>query len=226
MTVQAPATSAVRALATLADPGGPVAEAFRNLRATLIQGRQYPPLHALLLCGADGRADAAIAAANLAVVLAQLGKRVALVDADLRSPQLHRLWQLERNTGGLSGALQAEAPAPALHDVGVAGLAVLTAGPAGSGTADLLAGPRMAALLAALRTAYDYVVVVTAPLLTAADAISVAPHVDGVALVIQAGASKHPAVRQAVLRLEGVHAHLLGAIMTQVRPDRGFLPIP
>ena len=110
--------------------------------------------------------------------------------------------------------------------MGVAGLAVLTAGPVESGTADLLAGPRMTALLATLRTEYDYVVVVTAPLLTAADAISVAPQVDGVALVIQAGASKHPAVQQAVLRLEGVHAHLLGAIMTQVRPDRGFLPLP
>ena len=130
-------------------------------------------------------------AANLAVALTQSGKRVTLVDGDLRMPTLHTLFEAD-NTAGLSAVLRGSADArAALRDSGIPQLALLPAGPATQDSHQLLAGPAKATLLQSLTQQADYVVLNLPPVLGRSDALELAPLLDGVFLLLRAGLQQH-----------------------------------
>ena len=159
--------------------------------------------------------------ANLAAVMAGAGKRVVVVDADLRRPTQHRFHGL-RNEVGLSSLLVGEAKEPdtVLRPTKLEGLQVLTAGPIPPNPAVLLGSDRMKNLLAQLAERFDVVIIDSPPLFAAADASILAGIATGTILVAEAGKTKAVVVLQAAEDLKRVSKLFLGVILNFVGDPR------
>ncbi len=211
-------------LVTVTNPRLPVAEAYRTLRTNLEFASLERPLRTLLVTSPGPEEDKSVVLANLAVVIAQAGKRVILVDGDLRRPRQHELFGLS-NTVGLSTVLRGEASvALPLADGGVAGLSVLPSGPLPPNPAELLASRRMSELIATLSDQADMVLFDAPPVVAVTDAAILAGQVDGVLLVIHARQTKREHAQRAKDLLEKVHARLLGAVLNNVEFDASLQP--
>ena len=157
-------------------------------------------------------------AANLAAAAAMAGRRVVLVDGDLRKPQVHRLFRA-RNESGLSSILKGDAiVAEAVQRLdGVKGLALLSAGPPPPDPAELLVNERLGLTLRALARAADLVVVDAPPLLAVTDPTVIVQHCDAVLMVATAGLSSRGEWAEAMPRLALVDANVVGTVLLQ--PD-------
>ena len=206
-------------LTALTDPQSAAAEAYQSLRTSLEFSRLGQEVVTLLLAAVDSIPDKSSAVANLAVVMAQAGDRVILVDGDLRRPQQHEIFGLP-NLQGLSTWLQA-AGEPPLQSSGVDNLQVLVSGPVGGNPVALLSAKRLGERLAVLRKQADYVLIDAPPVLAVTDAALWASQVDGVVLLVNAGATKRDEAQRAKTVLEGVQAKLLGAVLLNAEKGAG-----
>jgi len=206
-------------LTALTDPQSAAAEAYQSLRTSLEFSRLGHDVVTLLLAAVDSIPDKSSAVANLAVVMAQAGDRVILVDGDLRRPQQHEIFGLP-NVQGLSTWLQA-AGEPPLQSSGIDNLQVLAAGPVGGNPVALLSAKRLGERLAVLRKQADYVLIDAPPVLAVTDAALWASQVDGVVLLVNAGATKRDEAQRAKTVLEGVQAKLLGAVLLNAEKGAG-----
>ena len=158
---------------------------------------------------------------NLAVVLAQDGKAVVLIDADLRRPMQHTIFQVE-NSQGLSDLLvDGEAPIDGrLQDTGIENLRLLTSGPLPPNPSELLGSQSMGRLVKRLEGAADIVLFDVAPVLPVTDAAVLAPQVDGVLLIAEAGRTRRGEAKWAAENLCRVGANLLGAALNRIKVGR------
>jgi non-specific protein-tyrosine kinase len=207
-------------LVTVSDPQSPVSEAYRSLRTNLAFATPDDALRTLLVTSPAADEDRSATVANLAVVTAQSGRRVIAVDCDLRRPALHVLFGLD-NADGLSSALRSETPPEglALQATSVDGLHVLTSGPLPPNPAEMLGSQRMGALVRDLAARADLVLFDAPPLVPVTDAAILAPQLDGVLLVLTAGASRRDHTERARDTLDKVGATLVGVVVTDVEPD-------
>jgi len=197
-----------------------IGEAYRVLRTNLQFAAVGRPLRVLLVTSASPSEGKSITSANLAIALAQNGRRVILVDCDLRKPRLHRVLNLPNNVGLTIALVDAEvAPVSLLQECEVPGLRVLTSGPLPPNPAEILGTARMRELLAALAEQADILVVDSPPMLAVADAAILASQVDGVLLVVDAGKTRRGFAQQALLRLQQVQAPVVGVVLNRV-PQR------
>jgi capsular exopolysaccharide synthesis family protein len=202
-------------LITLTDPTSPSAEAYRRLRVNLVSAGKKTPLQIVLVVAAGSDDEKAQVVANLAVSFARVGKRVIVVDCDLRHPAQHLLFGLD-NSAGITTALGSTSGSLPVQATGVANLWVLTSGPAVDVPADAIASPAMADLIARLRKEADLVLLDAPPVMLATDAVELATRVDGVLMTVNAGHTKRGEAQRAKEQLEQVGANLLGAIMVNV----------
>jgi capsular exopolysaccharide synthesis family protein len=194
-------------------PRTAAAEAFRKLRtnfAFLSVDRDSVCCVVTSPNAADGKSTVA---ANLAVALAQSGQRVALVDADLRKPSLHKVFDLSQRVGTTTVLLDQADVHDALQHPGQGLPAVLTAGQLPPNPSELLGSRRMANLLAELRTTYEVVLVDCAPLLPVTDPMVVSQFADGVLLIARSGTTTrdHAAAVNAACSKAG--ATVFGAVL-------------
>ena len=207
-------------LITLSDPRSPAAEAFRSLYINLSFSQQEQKLRSLMVTSPGPGEGKSITLANLAVVAAQMGQRVILVDGDLRKPQLSELFGL-RNDSGLTnvvaGSSNAESALQAVAEV--PGLRVLTSGLLPPSPTTVLASRRMGELTDELAEQADLLLIDVPPVLTVSDASVLASRVNGVLLVLNAGQTKRENARRANEALEKVNAHIVGVVLTNVAPD-------
>ena len=210
-------------LVTLSDPRSPVSEAYRTLRTNLDFAGLDQRLKTLVITSAGVGEGKSTTLANLAVVSAQAGRRVVLVDADLRRPTLHDLFGLD-NERGLTTAMMDEAALAALplKTTAVEGLEVLTSGPLPPNPAEVMGSRRMAEVIAALAEQADQVFFDTPPVVAVTDAAVLATKVDGVLLVIGAGKTRRDVARTAVQRLQQINARLVGTVLTNAQMGSGF----
>jgi non-specific protein-tyrosine kinase len=207
-------------------PRSPVAESFRGLRTNLQFASLDRPLRTLLVTSPAPEEGKSTVAANLAVVLAQGGFRVVLIDADLRRPSLHRILGLPNREGLSSLFLQRQAyegrlnPNYGFVETGEARLSVLTSGSLPPNPAELLGSESMRLILEQASQTADVVVIDSPPVLAVTDAAVLAPRVDGVLLVVKPGATKLPACQQAVEQLRRVGGSLLGLVLNDVNLSR------
>jgi capsular exopolysaccharide synthesis family protein len=210
-------------LITVSDPRSPISEAYRTLRTNLDFASLDQALKTLVVTSAGVGEGKSTTLANLAVVSAQAGRKVILVDADLRRPTLHQIFGLDNERGLTTVVMDDSALAsPPLQNTGVEGLGVLTSGPLPPNPADLMGSQRMDQVIAALAEQADQVLFDTPPVVAVTDAAVLATKVDGVLLVVSAGKTRRDYARTAVQRLEQINARLVGTVLTNVQTGVGF----
>jgi capsular exopolysaccharide synthesis family protein len=201
------------ALVALREPQSAAAEAFRTLRTNIQFASLDQSLHMLMITSVGIDEGKSEVAANLAITMAQSEQRVILVDGDLRRPAVHGLFGLS-NEQGLTSMLFAPEGTPApLQNTSVPGLQVLASGPLPPRPADILGSRRMGEILASLRDSADIIIIDTPPVLAVSDTVVLAPRVDGVLLVMQAGRTRREHARQARNTLDKSKANIIGVVL-------------
>lgn len=206
-----------RELVMLAQPFSRQAEALRAIRNRLTRdaGRGDRTLNAIAIVSPGRRDGKTFLAANLAVALAQRGERTVIVDADLRGPRLHEIFQLEPGVG-LAGVLGGRTDLQALRPVaGVPGLAVLPAGQVPPNPLELIERPAFDQLLGALQARFDHVVVDTAAAAWGADPFAVADRCHGALLVARRDRVTMAALQTLVATLGEGPSRLAGMVMNE-----------
>ena len=207
-------------IVALTDAQSPQAEAYRSLRTNLDFYSLENPLHTLLIASPEPDDDKTKVVANLGVISAQAGKRVILVDADMRRPRLHEVFGLA-NDRGLATALAEDAGELPIFNTQVENLRILPAGPTPVNPADLLASARMNDVLDQLKDMADVILFDAPPLVAVTDGALLAAKVDGVLLVARAGQTKRELVEKAKDILQKVKANLVGAVLTNAAVETG-----
>lgn len=206
-------------LVTVSEPRGRAAEAYRALWTNLAVSTLDPPLKTVLFTSPDADDGKSTALANLGVVAAAAGRRVLLVDCDLRQPTLHTIFDLPDSTGLMTTILDESATLPE-QPTAIEGLRVLTAGPLPSNPAEVLSSQRMERTLELLRKAADLILLDAPPAGLVADALGLAPRVDGVLLVLNATRTRRERARHTRQQLERVGARILGVVLSNAQVDR------
>ena len=198
-----------------------VTEAYRVLRTNLRFAAVDRPLRTLLITSPAPGEGKSLTASNLAAALAQNGRRVILVDADLHRPRLHRVFNLRNNVGVTSALLESHPSLEGLlQETSVPGLSVLSSGPLPPNAAELLGSERMRELLVALTAIVDIVVLDSPPTTALSDASILATQTDGVLLVLDSGKTRRELAKRGAAALRQVKAHVLGVVLNRV-PLRG-----
>jgi capsular exopolysaccharide synthesis family protein len=207
-------------LVTLDEPKSAVAESYRTLRTSVLFTAVQRGMKTLMVVSAQAGEGKTTTACNLAVSLADANKRVIILSADLRKPRLHRFFGLT-NDAGLASVLAGEVkPWEALQKPGVENLRVMASGPVPARPAELLQSEQMGELLTELREVADLIILDTAPVLLVADALGLAPLVDGVLFVADAENTSSAAISHAREQLEQVSAPLIGAVLNNFDPQK------
>jgi capsular exopolysaccharide synthesis family protein len=161
-----------------------------------------------------------VTTANLGVALAQAGKRVILISADLRKPRLHHFFGLDNHTGLTNVLSGGVSPWQAVKNTRVENLQVMPSGPVPENPAEMLGSDAMGRLLSVPTDMADYVLVDAAPVLAVADAATLAPLTDAVLFVADAQRTHRGSVEQARRQLEQVNAHIIGAVLNNFDPSK------
>ena len=210
-------------LITIMNPRSPISEAYRTLRTNLEFSSLDKPIRTMVVTSAAPDEGKSTTLANLAVALAQGGKKVIVVDCDLRRPSLHQLFNA-RNATGFTDMMRDDAlmSKPPLQETGVANLQLLTSGTLPPNPAELVGSRRMGDLIAALVKKAEMVLFDAPPIIAVTDAAVLASKVDAVLLVISAGKTKREHAKKAQALLEKVNARLIGTVLNNVKGDAGL----
>jgi non-specific protein-tyrosine kinase len=204
----------------------PLREAFCRLRTNILsQGLSSSggaPLHTFMVTSAEPGEGKSIVSVNLAMVMAQSGQTVILVDADLRLPSLHKYLQLP-NSYGLSSILSRGAHLREVVQASpIPGLSVITSGPLPPNPADLLGSPGMKSLIDELSEQYDLALIDTPAYLPVTDAAVLAPLAGGVVLVVQRIAIHENALREVCRHLEDINIQPVGIVVNQAEASGSY----
>lgn len=206
----------------LGSPHSPVAEAFGQLRTSLSIACTSRGYKAILITSSGPGEGKSTTAANLAVALANAGKRVILVSADLRKPRLHTMFDIAQQglTEVLGGKLDAS---QALSNVGVDNLRVMASGRTPGNPAELLGSPRMADVINELSEKAEILLIDAAPILSVADAVALTPLVDTALFVADVRHTKLTAVDHACRQLELAKVPIVGAVLNNFVASQAML---
>lgn len=208
------ARSGSHGLTALTQPRSPTTEAYRSLRTNLEFASLEKPLRTLLVTSSgpeDGKTDTA---ANLAIVFAQAGWRVMLIDADLRKPSVHSLFGVPNQRGLTTLLADDELRLEGLiRRTDQDRLRIMTSGPVPANPAEIVGSPRMRAIVGALAEQHDLVIVDSPPLQMVADPAILSSYLDATLLVVGLGRSRRGAVRRGVEALNRAHARVLGVVL-------------
>jgi capsular exopolysaccharide synthesis family protein len=197
------------------------AEAYRGVRTALYfstRGEGHKVIQITSPNMADGKTTLA---SNLAVSIAQSGKKIILIEADFRRPRVHKVFGLPSDVG-LASVIAGDAELPdAIKESGVPNLSILVCGPRPANPAELLTSSRFQELLDVIRGQYDFVLIDTPPLLAVSDPCVVTPRVDGVLLIIRVSKNGRPDAERAREILNTLGAKVLGVVVNGVSGHPG-----
>ena len=212
-------------LITLTNPTSPVAEQYRTVRTNLqFSSTFHQQLKTLVVTSAGPAEGKSTTAANLAVVFANAGSKVLLVDADMRKPTIYKIFKLN-NMSGLSTLLSSEQSLDAVvQSTELSHLCVLTSGPKPPNPSELLHSDRMTQIIEAARNQYDFIIFDMPPVIAVTDAQIIASKVDGTLLVVREKITKKESLLKAHQLLNLVGAKMVGAVYNgmQEAHDQGY----
>ena len=202
-----------------ADPRSGLSEAYRQLRTSILLSTAGHAPKSLLITSSLPSEGKTTTATNTAISLAQTGAKVLIIDADMRRPRLHSVFNIS-NGEGLSTLLSSESTEADIArvvklDEGTK-MHLLTSGPIPPNPAELIGSDQMATLLKRLQKHYSHVVIDSPPITSFTDGVLIASMVDGVILVVHSGKSSRQVVKRAKQLLQDVGARLLGVVLNNV----------
>ena len=215
-TSKTPNESVSRELVMARDQLSLTAESYRTIRTALLLSRAEHPPKVILLTSPSPGEGKTLTTVNLGIALAQSGQSVAVIDADLRKGRCHRLVNVS-NDAGLANVLAGQITLrSALRQTSVKNFFVLPRGGLPPNPADLLMSRKMQEILNELRNSFDFVLIDSPPAIAVSDAAVLSAFCDGVLFVFHGQKTTAQAARQAVERMDGVNATLLGVILNGV----------
>jgi polysaccharide biosynthesis transport protein len=210
-------------LVTAAKPTSPAAEAYRTLRTSVQFLGLDRPIRSLVITSPTKQEGKTTTLTNLAVAVAQGGKRVILLDCDFRRPRLHEFFGLPNESGVTSVLLGTDTVAEAMQPVeSYPTLALMASGPPPPDPSELLSSQRTRELLDALRSRCDLLLIDSPPVVPVTDPLVLAAVADGTLLVVSANQTTKRALRRAVELLTQVGAPFLGSVLNNVGPERAY----
>ncbi len=202
-------------------PNSAVAEACRVIRTNLLFMSPDNPFKALMVVSASPREGKTTVATSLALTLAQSGKSVLLIDADMRRPRIHRIFKV-RPPVGITSVLVNEATLDdAVLDSGIKNLSLLPCGPLPPNPSELLHSQKFIELIAAARVKFDRVVIDTPPVGAVTDALVIGPQVDGAVMVVRAQKTLRARAAVVMSQIKSVGGRIAGVVLndTDLRSD-------
>ena len=210
----------ITALALIEDVRSPVAESYRHLRTSLLLSSAGQPPRSILVTSSQPSEGKTTTAVNTAVMFAQTGAEVLIVDCDLRRPRIHSHFNVP-NARGLTNYLAGETDLDSLlqsYDK-LPNLKLLTSGPVPPNPAELLGSDEMRKLLNLLSERFTHIIIDSPPAISFTDASILSTLVDGVMLVVHGGRSSRAVVRRAKQQLIDVGANIFGIVLNNVKLD-------
>ncbi len=208
-------------LLSYSQPDSVLAEAFRSTRTSLMFSGPDGAPAVLQVTSPNPGEGKTTAAVNIATAFGQMNSTVLLIDADLRNPSLHHVLGLSNETGLTNLLVGNAGPAEISRYTGIGKVFAIPAGPIPPNPAELLVGNRMRDLLALAREKFDHIIVDGPPVMGLADALILANQVQGTLLVAESASTRYRDMDQALRRLRGTNARLLGWVLSKHRagPD-------
>jgi succinoglycan biosynthesis transport protein ExoP len=200
-----------------AEPNSPVSEAYRSLRTGIMNSISGKSFKTILVTSAEPEAGKTITVANLSVAFAQEGRKVLLIDCDLRKPQQHRIFNLNRLQGlseYLAGGIETDR---IIQNTGVKNLWIITSGKVPSNPGEIIGSERMDKLIALFRKKFDYIIMDSPPVSSVTDPMVLANKADALIFVIRSGKSRVSAVTRAKERLSMSKAGILGVVLNGLK---------
>lgn len=192
------------------------AEAYRVLRTNLQFSTVGKPMKTLMITSSKPKEGKSTTASNLAIIVAQSGKRVILVDTDLRRPVQHLVFELDNTQGLTSAFLDPRINLERfLKPVTTDSLSVLPSGPVPHNPSELLDSSRMIEVIEDLKQRADLVIFDSPPVLSVADATILAAKMDGVVLVVDSGYTRRGTAKRAKEVLQGIGANVIGVVVNR-----------
>lgn len=200
-------------LISLANPKSPIAEQFRTVRTNIEFSSPDADLRTIVVTSPNQAEGKSTITANIAVVFAQQGKRVLVIDSDLRKPTVHCIFHMENHIG-LSNILTRQAIfEKTVKITKQENLWVLTSGPIPPNPLELLSSRGMSALLEKAKNEYDIIILDSPSVLAVTDAQVLSSLTDGVVLVVSNGKTKIDSAKKTKELLESVKAKILGVVL-------------
>ena len=206
-------------LVTQHDPKSPAAEAYKVIRTSIQFAKAGNSLKTIAITSCTPDEGKSTTAANLAIVLTQTGKRVLLMDCDMRNPTVHKNFKLSNKVGLSSCISLGTELAEAVQETEIENLDALTSGVIPPNPSELLGSERMQAILARAQEEYDYVLLDTPPVLPVTDTLVLGSLVDGLILVLDSGEIKVEMARDVKNQLMHAGANILGVVLNKVRSE-------
>ena len=208
-------------LVNLKEPESTFAEHYRNIRTSLLLSTPDQPPKVMVVTSALPQEGKSVTAINLAVAFTQLGKKVLVVDCDLRRPRLHKIFHI-KNTAGITSFLVGRSR---IEDIifrypGEPNLHVIPAGPLPPNPVELIISKGMKEMMAGLRQHYDFIFIDAPPLMGIQDAILLSEHADGLLLVAWGGKTPRKVIEKAKAEIEKFNIKLFGLILNKVNMRR------
>lgn len=202
-----------RSLISMSSPKSPIAEQFRTIRTNIQFTSVDEEVKTIIVTSAGPAEGKSTTTANLAVVFAQQGKRVLLIDADLRKPTVHYTFRKENHVG-LSNVLTRQATLDeAVQTTSQDNLYVLPSGPIPPNPSELLGSKGMQSMLQLAKNEYDVIILDSPPVLVVTDAQVLSNITDGVVLVVSAGKTEVESAKKAKELLDSAKAKILGVVL-------------
>jgi capsular exopolysaccharide synthesis family protein len=206
-----------------ADARSPLAEAYRHLRTSVLLSAAGGAPQTLLVTSSQPAEGKTTTAVNTALILAQTGANVLVIDADMRRPRMHSIFEMDKQHG-LSTILASKMSESEMmgfieqHEQSK--LFLLPAGAIPPNPAELLGSEEMLRLMTALKSNFNHIVIDSPPIASFTDSVLISPLVDGVLLVVQGGRVSRGIVRRSRQMLQDVGAKIFGVVLNNVKLQR------
>ena len=207
-------------LVVIHSPMSSPSESFRGLRTSILfsAAKQVPQV--ILITSSAAKEGKTLVASNLAVVMAQGGSRVLILDCDMRRPRLHKVFSLPRDPG-MSNILVGEAAwEKTVRPTKVENLWAISSGPIPPNPAELVSSEAMQELIQSLRGRYDRILIDSPPTMAVTDSVALSRLTDGLVLVIKVGVTARDLVANSVRQLRDVNAKILGTVLNDIPYDK------
>ena len=201
-------------------PLSPIAESYRLVRSGLLLSSPEQPPKTILVSSMGQGEGKTTTSINIARVFSQNGKKVLIIDCDLRRPRVHTVFSMQ-NDKGLSNYLSGTMQENIIHKVAGEELFVITAGPIPPNPSDLVGSKRLRSLIEKMREHFDFILVDSPPVQLVTDSLALSHLVDGTVIVVKAGVTTYDMVQSGLKKLRDVQCRILGVVLNGVGKHHG-----